>query len=164
MKNVHFSQGKLEDTPKGNKQFIYIFSVLAVVILVIALLNYINLSTAKSTERAKEVGIRKVSGADSFQLIRQFLLESFLLVFVAWIVGITLVFFSLPFFNKLLQTHLSINQLQNGVFVSLLFIITLFLAGLYPAFVLSGFQAGRCAERKLETSAIRVSCYAKRSV
>src|SRR5579863_3387174 len=140
MKNVHFSQGKLEDTPKGNKQFIYIFSVLAVVILVIALLNYINLSTAKSTERAKEVGIRKVSGADSFQLIRQFLLESFLLVFVAWKVGITLVLFSLPFFNKLLQTHLSINQLQHGVFVSLLFILTLFLAGLYPAFVLSGFK------------------------
>ena len=140
MKNVHFSQGKLEDTPKGNKQFIYIFSVLAVVILVIALLNYINLSTAKSMERAKEVGIRKVSGADSFQLIRQFLLESFLVVFVAWIVGITLVFFSLPFFNNLLQTRLSINQLQNGVFVSLLFIGTLFLAGLYPAFVLSSFK------------------------
>ena len=140
MRNVHFSQGKLEDTPKGNKQFIYIFSVLAVVILVIALLNYINLSTAKSTERAKEVGIRKVSGADSFQLIRQFLLESFLLVTIAWIVGITLVFFSLPFFNRLLQTRLTISQTQSGVFVGLLFILTLFLAGLYPAFVLSGFK------------------------
>ncbi len=140
MSNVHFSQGKLEDTPKGNKQFIYIFSVLAVVILVIALLNYINLSTAKSTERAKEVGIRKVSGADSFQLIRQFLLESFLLVTIAWIVGIALVFFSLPFFNRLLQTRLTISQTQSGVFVGLLFILTLFLAGLYPAFVLSGFK------------------------
>jgi putative ABC transport system permease protein len=140
MKDLHFSQGKLEDTPKGNKQFIYIFSVLAVVILVIALLNYINLSTAKSTERAKEVGIRKVSGADSLQLIWQFLLESFLLVFLAWIVSIVLVFFSLPFFNNLLQTRLSINQLQNGIFISLLFIVTLFLAGLYPAFVLSSFK------------------------
>jgi len=140
MRNVHFSQGKFEDTPKGNKQFIYIFSVLAVVILIIALLNYINLSTAKSTERAKEVGIRKVSGADSFQLIRQFLLESFLLVAIAWIVAISLVFFSLPFFNRLLQTRLTISQTQSAVFMGLLFILTLFLAGLYPAFVLSGFK------------------------
>ncbi|HMH33743.1 MAG TPA: ABC transporter permease, partial [Puia sp.] len=63
LKEVHFSQGKLVDTPKGNKQFNYIFSLLAVFILIIALLNYINLSTAKATERAKEVGIRKLSGA-----------------------------------------------------------------------------------------------------
>ena len=138
--SVHFSQRKLEDTPKGNKQFIYIFSVLAVVILVIALLNYINLSTAKSAERAKEVGIRKVSGADSWQLVRQFLLESFLLVTFAWIVGMTLVFFSLSFFNNLLQTRLSLFQPQIAVFLGLLFILTLFLAGLYPAFVLSGFK------------------------
>ncbi|HTF28002.1 MAG TPA: ABC transporter permease [Flavitalea sp.] len=140
MNNVHFSQGKHDDTPKGNKQFIYIFSVLAVAILVIALLNYINLSTAKSTERAKEVGIRKVSGAGSFQLIRQFLFESFLLVAIAWIVGIALVFLSLPFFNRLLQTRLSLNQPESVVFLVSLFILTLSLAGLYPAFVLSGFK------------------------
>jgi putative ABC transport system permease protein len=140
LSKVHFSQGKHDDTPKGNRQFIYIFSILAAVILVIALLNYINLSTAKSMERAKEVGIRKVAGADSIQLIAQFLLESFLLVAIAWMAGITIVFCTLPLFNNLLQTHLSITQSQGWLFVGLLFVVTLLLAGLYPAFVLSGFK------------------------
>lgn len=138
--DVHFSEGKLADTPKGNKTFIYIFSILAVVILVIALLNYINLSTARSMERAKEVGIRKVSGAGAFQLVRQFMFESFLLVAIAWLAGIGLVFFSLPFFNSLLQTKLSISQPYSGLFLGALFLFTLLAAGIYPAFVLSGFR------------------------
>jgi len=107
--DVHFSTGKLADTPKGNKSFIYIFSLLAVVILVIALLNYVNLSTARSMERAREVGIRKVSGAGSFQLVRQFMFESFLLVGIAWIIGILIVFLSLPIFNRMLNTTLSLG-------------------------------------------------------
>jgi putative ABC transport system permease protein len=137
---VHFSKGKLEDMPKGNKQSNYIFSLLAVFILLIALLNYINLSTAKSAERAKEVGIRKVSGAQPFQLIRQFLFESFLLIAIAWFLGIALVKIGLPFFNKLLQTTLAINWTHAILFTGAIFLITLLLAGLYPAFVLSAFK------------------------
>ncbi|MFT3702530.1 MAG: ABC transporter permease [Agriterribacter sp.] len=137
---VHFSKGKLVDTPKGSRQSNYIFALLAVFILVIALLNYINLSTAKSTERAKEVGIRKVSGAKQWQLIRQFLFESFLLVTIAWLFAIVLVLITLPFLNELLQTKLSINNLQGFLFMAAIFIVTLVLAGLYPAFVLSGFK------------------------
>jgi putative ABC transport system permease protein len=138
--NVHFSQGKLADRPKGNKQLSYVFSLLAAFILIIALLNYINLSTAKSTERAKEVGIRKVSGAMPFQLIRQFLFESFLLIAIAWLLGIIIVEISLPFFNKLLQTTLAINWAHGILFTGSIFLVTLVLAGLYPAFVLSGFS------------------------
>ncbi|GAC1586432.1 MAG: hypothetical protein NVS3B8_00470 [Chitinophagaceae bacterium] len=73
--------------------------MLAVFILIIALLNYINLSTAKSMERSREVGIRKVSGVMPFQLIRPCLFESFLLVAITWIFAVGLVVFSLPFFN-----------------------------------------------------------------
>ena len=136
----HFSQGKLGDKPKGNKQYSYVFSLLAAFILIIALLNYINLSTAKSTERAKEVGIRKVSGAMPFQLIRQFLFESFLLISIAWLFAIIIVEISLPFFNKLLETTLSINWAHGILFTGSIFLVTLLLAGLYPAFVLTRFS------------------------
>lgn len=137
---VHFDSGKLADTPKGNRQFNYIFSLLAVFILVIALLNYINLSTAKSAERAKEVGIRKVSGALQSQLMMQFLFESFLIVSISCALAFGIVQICLPFFNQLLETKLAINWVYTFLFIFVLFIITLLLAGLYPAFVLSAFK------------------------
>ena len=140
LNDIHFSTEKLEEVPKGNKQFIYMFSLLAVFILLIALLNYINLSTAKSTERAKEVGIRKVSGASRFQLMAQFLFESFLLLIIACLLASGMVFSGLPFFNKLLQTNLSLGWKTGSLFTGIIFLITLFLAGLYPAFVLSSFK------------------------
>ena len=90
LKDVHFSQGKMADMPKGNKQYGYLFLFLAVFVLVIALLNYINLLTARATGRAKEVGIRKASGALRQQLIGQFLLESFLLSLLAVVLAIVL--------------------------------------------------------------------------
>jgi putative ABC transport system permease protein len=138
--DLHFSQGKLGDSPKGNKQSNYIFSVLAIFILLIALLNYINLSTAKSMERAKEVGIRKVSGASPFQLIRQFLFESFFLITISWLLGMGLVWLALPLFNQLLDTTLVVNWAGILLFSGGIFLVTLLLAGLYPAFVLSSFQ------------------------
>jgi putative ABC transport system permease protein len=140
LSDVHFSTGKLADMPKGNKQFNYIFSLLAVFILIIALLNYINLSTAKSTERAREVGIRKVSGATQFQLVQQFLFESFFLLAVACLLAIGMVEIGLPFFNKLLQTKLFLNWSDGILFMGIIFLVTLFFAGLYPAFVLSAFK------------------------
>lgn len=140
LSDVHFSQGKLMDTPKGNKQSNYIFALLAVFILMIAILNYINLSTARSFERAKEVGIRKVSGADRFQLVRQFLFESFLLVTISLLLSAVLVQMSLPFLNMLLQIKITVDLLTAATFMSVIFITTILLAGLYPAFVLSGFN------------------------
>ncbi|MFT3949420.1 MAG: ABC transporter permease [Agriterribacter sp.] len=140
LSDVHFSQGKLMDTPKGNKQSNYIFALLAVFILMIAVLNYINLSTARSFERAKEVGIRKVSGAGKFQLVRQFLFESFLLVTGALLLSVVLVQVSLPFLNMLLQTRLSVDPMAATILIAIIFVTTLLLAGLYPAFVLSEFN------------------------
>lgn len=138
--DLHFSNGKLGDTPKGNRQFNTIFSALASFILVIALLNYVNLSTAKATERAKEVAVRKTIGARPFQLIRQFLGESFFLLALAWLIAIGLVLIGIPFFNRVLSTHLSPGGWNGVVFLTLLFPVTAILAGMYPAFVLSRFN------------------------
>jgi putative ABC transport system permease protein len=140
LRDVHFSKGKLVDMPKGNRQYNYIFSILAVFILLIALLNYINLSTAKSSERAKEVGIRKVSGAPVSQLVFQFLFESFVLIAIACLCSIALVEISLPLLNKMLQTSLTIRWVDGIVFTVSVFLVTLLLAGLYPAFILSSFK------------------------
>jgi len=143
LSDVHFSQGKHDDTPKGNRLYNYVFSILAVFILLIALLNYINLSTARASERAKEVGIRKVSGAMPLQLIRQFLFESFFLVSIAWILSFLLVYLTLPLLNRLFQTSLVIEWDYAFLFTGIVFVITLLLAGLYPAFILSSFKPAK---------------------
>lgn len=140
LSDVHFSKGKMVDTPKGNKQFNYVFSLLAVFILVIALLNYINLSTARATERAREVGVRKVNGARPFQLIRQFLFESLLLITIAWLIAFVIVLIVLPYFNTLLTVQLRLSWQGSALFLLCIFVVTILLAGLYPAFVLSRFR------------------------
>ena len=140
LQDVHFSQGKLGDPPKGNRSLNYVFALLALFILVIALLNYINLSTAKAVERAKEVGIRKVNGARRGQLVRQFLLESLLLVTLSWIVALGLVALGLPVFNRILLVRLSLPWATLARLGPVVFLLTVFLAGAYPALVLSSFQ------------------------
>ncbi|NII25222.1 FtsX-like permease family protein [Pseudoflavitalea sp. X16] len=149
---VHFSKGKLVDTPKGNKQFNYVFSLLAIFILVIALLNYINLSTARATERAKEVGVRKVNGARPFQLIRQFLFESFLLIAVAWTIAFGIVLAILPYFNSLLHVQLHLSWQGSALFMGCIFVVTILLAGLYPAFILSRFRPVEILKGKWKNS------------
>jgi len=141
LKDVHFSQGNMGDTAKGDKQLVYIFSVLAIVILIIALLNYINLSTARATERAKEVGVRKVNGALQSGLIRQFLFESFFVTGIALLIGIGLMFILLPFLNNLLQIKISFgNSVFSFTIICAVVLASSLLTGLYPAFVLSSFQ------------------------
>jgi len=141
LKNVHFISGNMGDTVKGDKQLVYIFSVLAVIILVIALLNYINLSTARATERAKEVGVRKVNGALQSSLIRQFLFESFFVTLIALMIAIGLMFTMLPFLNSMLQTKIWPSWSDYNLWlVCALVLSSSLLTGLYPAFVLSSFQ------------------------
>lgn len=140
LSDLHFSTGKLGDTDKGNRQFNTIFSVLAIFILLIALLNYINLSTTKAIERAKEVGVRKVIGARPFQLMRQFLGESLLLIAFSLLVAVGLTAAGIPFFNHSLKTDLSFGGWDTILFLTLLFPLIALGGGLYPAFVLSGYQ------------------------
>src|ERR1017187_5151574 len=115
--------------------------LIAFVIIIIAWINYTNLATARSLERAKEVGIRKVLGALRKNLIMQFLMESFLLNFAAVIIAVLIVFICTPSFN-----HLVGSTSQKGFYLTApylagffgLFITGTFLSGIYPAFVLSG--------------------------
>ena len=138
--DVHFSQGKQMDTPKGNRTMNYVFSILALFILVVALLNYVNLSTAKSFERSKEVGVRKVSGARPMQLVGQFVAESFLLVGLAWAAAVGLVLLAIPYLNKLLLTGIRFNWTEYLPVMLAAFILTTILTALYPALVLAGYR------------------------
>ena len=139
--DVHFSDGKIGDTVKGDKKLVYIFTILSIVILLIALLNYINLSTARAAERAKEVGVRKVNGAIQSSLVRQFLFESFFVTLIALVIAIALTVIMLPFLNSLLQIKISFwsSSLSFLVICGLVLASSL-LTGLYPAFVLSAFS------------------------
>lgn len=118
--------------------------LIALFILCIAWINYLNLATARALERAKEVGIRKVLGAVRTQLIRQFIIESFLFNVIGLICAITLVQFVQPLYNQWLGQNLSLNLLTQGDIISLILVCMLglgfLLSGLYPAFVLSAYQ------------------------
>lgn len=152
LKDVHYSDDKIGDMPKGSRSFNTIFSLLSVFILLIALLNYINLSTAKAAERAKEVGIRKVNGAGRGQLVRQFLFESLLLVSIAWVIALGLTALGLPLLNKLLDIHLPYRWTGNPGSAVAVFVLTVVLAGTYPALVLSSFKPARVLKGALTTS------------
>ena len=127
----------------SNIQYVYIFSAVALFILLIACVNFMNLSTARSSNRAKEVGIRKVLGTGKKSLIGQFLTESTLMVFIGLLLAIGLVWLSIGYFNNIAGKTLSITMLlQPGylLFLLLIPVVTGVLAGLYPAFFLSSFQ------------------------
>ncbi|MBN1326359.1 MAG: ABC transporter permease [Candidatus Cloacimonetes bacterium] len=128
---------------KGDINNIYIFAAIAVLVLIIACVNYMNLSTAKSMQRAREVGIRKVVGSMRTQLVKQFICESMVITLIALILSIPLVEIVLPWMNDLGGTSINLNFLENRIalsFILLLLIVVGFISGLYPAFVLSGFK------------------------
>jgi putative ABC transport system permease protein len=142
--DIHLhSQLRSEIEPTGNILYIYIFTAIALFVLIIACINFMNLTTANSIKRAKEVGLRKVVGANKNQLICQFLGESLLLSLIATIAAFLLVLWALPFFNSLAQKEMTINILTNPVYAVFLLCIILtvgIVAGSYPSFFLSYFQ------------------------
>ncbi|MCP4724637.1 MAG: FtsX-like permease family protein [bacterium] len=128
----------------GSMTYIYTFSIIALFILVIACINFMNLSTARSANRAKEVGMRKVFGAYKSQLAYQFLGESFLYAIISLVIALGLVELFKPFANALFSKDLAINYLQTPVLSAALFGIVIFVglfAGSYPALVLSRFKS-----------------------
>ncbi|MBA3673889.1 MAG: ABC transporter permease [Chitinophagaceae bacterium] len=133
----------LEAEENGDIKRVYIFSAIALFILLIACINYMNLSTARSVLRAKEIGVRKVVGAGKRELITQFLSESVLVCVMATILSFLLTWLSLPWLNKVSELQLNINSLLTWqVIISLLlvpFIIGI-ISGIYPALFLSSFQ------------------------
>jgi putative ABC transport system permease protein len=121
----------------------YILIGIALFILLIACINFVNLTVARSLKRAKEIGIRKVVGGQRRQLITQFLSESFILCFMAFVLAVLLVQLALPFFNTLSNKALSFSYLLDTKLIAgfvVIFLVTGLLAGFYPAMVLSGFN------------------------
>jgi putative ABC transport system permease protein len=137
---LHSSIGN-EIAPNGNITYLYILGSIAIFILIIACINFMNLSTARSEKRAKEVGVRKVLGAEKRSLIWQFLAESFMMCVMALFIALVLVEIFLPYFNDLTQKNIHFfNESGLILWIVVLTILTGLFAGLYPAFYLSAFK------------------------
>ena len=142
--DIHLRSDKEQETAaNGDIRYVYIFGFLGLFILLIAGINFVNLSTARSVNRAKEVGIRKVVGALRNHLVRQFLSESTLIAFIALLLAYSLLHLLLPSFNEFAGKELDIGSFREPFFIATaigLALITGLLSGIYPAIYLSAFQ------------------------
>jgi ABC-type antimicrobial peptide transport system permease subunit len=139
-------------------KLINVLWVLATFILLIACVNFVNLSTAQAANRAKEVGVRKVLGSNKSQLQIQFIVESFLIVSIAVLLAAGITALTLPYVNELLEVSLSFNMLNNAAIVLFLLAVTVLvtaLAGFYPSIVLSRFNAVNALKSKLTVNAAK---------
>lgn len=149
------SDRQFELMPPNNIQYIYIFLAVAIFILLIACINFMNLTTARSSNRAKEVGIRKVLGTSKNFLVGQFLVESMLLVFISLVIALGFTYLALPFFNDIAFKELSFSDIFSGpVLLVIILVVPVvgFLAGAYPAFFLSAFKPIMVLKGKLTKS------------
>ena len=147
------SDRSFELSPSGNIQYVYIFGAVALFILVIACINFMNLTTARSAGRAKEVGIRKVLGTERRFLIFQFLIESVLMVIFSLLLAVLIAYLVLPLFNNVANKSLTIGSLFSPYILPILLALPLLvglLAGSYPAFFLSSFKPIEVLKGKLK--------------
>jgi putative ABC transport system permease protein len=152
LRDIHLHsdlEGELE--ANGNITYVYLFASIALFILIVACINFMNLSTARSANRAREVGIRKVMGSLRTHLVRQFLTESFVLSFVAFVFAVGIAWLSLPVFNDLALKKLSLPFGEPSFYFALVvaLVVVGFLAGLYPSFFLSSFKPVNVLKGKL---------------
>ncbi len=144
LKMIHLeSDLQFEINPGGSRTSVVIFSVIAIFLILIASINFMNLATASASRRATEVGIRKLAGAVRGKLVRQFLSESFLITLLALGIAVVLVELFLPSFNQLAEKSLALSDIRPAQLVAgLLFLLVLvgFASGSYPAFFLSSFK------------------------
>ena len=147
--DIHLrSNLKNEAEPNGSEKEINLLSLIGIFILVIAWVNYINLSTAKSIERAKEVGVRKVAGAGRIQLVAQFIMESVIVNLLALIIAVLIVIFCFPLFGQVIGKNINLSFVSSGLlrqwyfWVGLagIFITGACLVGAYPAWVISAYK------------------------
>lgn len=148
VKDIHFNTSLKYDSPSNiDIAYLFIFGIIAAFILLTASINYINLATARSLKRAKEIGVRKVLGASKLQLIFQYISESIIITFISFILAMSLVEFLMPQFNKLVGKNLTLVESiftgQNIVFgialVAMIFVVAL-IGGSFPAFILTSFS------------------------
>ena len=153
LKDVYFATDALDKVKHGYKKMVYIFMSIAILILLIACINFINLATARATDRSKEVGLRKVLGAVRKQLVSQFMMESILFATVASILSFGLAQILMPAYTNLLGYQLPSfwNDTRVYGFIIAVIIIVGLLAGSYPAFLLSSFTPIESLKGKLKT-------------
>lgn len=142
--SIHLGDSQLQSVkPTSDIKYLYIFGIVAVLLIFIGIINYVNLATAEATERNKEVGLRKVMGAGRLQLFGQFISESFILTFSALVFSVLVLYFMVDVFGNLsgvpLQLDLLLTPFGILVILGLLLLIT-FLSGVYPALILSGME------------------------
>jgi putative ABC transport system permease protein len=145
MSNLHFDEKNLweNDNTRGDRKYLGIFSAVAVLILLIACINYMNLATARSARRAKEVGLRKSLGTNRSELAKQFFFESMLMTLGSLVIAVLLVLLALQPFNELARKTFSPSSLLNPYMIAIIVAVVLFMAfvsGSYPAFYLSAFK------------------------
>ncbi|GAB3524059.1 ABC transporter permease [Emticicia fontis] len=136
LKNIHFYSADIEGQSGGNITYIYIFAVLAVFVLVIACINYMNLTTARFANRAREIGVRKTAGASRENLIRQFIAEAFLVTALALILALLVVQILLPYFNNFTHKELTLDfstDYRIWIGVGIVVVIASLMSGMYPA-------------------------------
>lgn len=142
MTQIHFVYNRSNLEPAFNGKYIKIFLAVAFVILILACINFMNLSTARSSQRAKEVGIKKTVGANPLSLVKQFISESILLALLAYVISVLLVKLTLPIFNNFTGRNLSLDFTDPAFILGIigLILFTGIISGSYPAFVLSSFH------------------------
>ncbi|MCI0696531.1 ABC transporter permease [candidate division KSB1 bacterium] len=141
-------------------KYVYIFSAIAAMVMIIAVINYMNLSTARSLERAKEVGVRKTIGSSRLELFSQFMSESFLVTFVSLLLAIGLAELTLPFFNHISGKTINMNFGDHLEWLPILFLALLLIAilgGFYPSMILSRYKPVSMLKGKLENAASGLS-------
>ncbi len=143
--DIHLRSGDIESsiTEQNSIQSLYIFGLIAFFIIVLACVNFMNLATAQSAKRSKEIGIRKVLGSQRKYLIRQFLTEALLFTAIATVLALIFVIITLPLFNQISGKQIYISELLNpqiAILILGLSLLTAFLAGIYPAFYLTSFK------------------------
>ncbi|MEO6491176.1 MAG: FtsX-like permease family protein [Ferruginibacter sp.] len=161
VKDIHLRSRTTENvTPPGSMTYLYILGSIALFALLIACINFMNLSTARSSKRAAEVGVRKVLGANNNSLVWQFLRESLLMSIIAFIIALALTNIALPAFSAASGKKLTFSLFQHGRILSAFFVlsvITGLLAGLYPAMYLSSFKPVKILKSKFSNSFATIS-------
>lgn len=146
VRDIHLKSGHIKFQTnyfQGNINLIYVFAIVAILVIIIACINFINMAIARSVRRSKEVGVRKVLGASRWNLVNQFLGESFIITLVSMIFSIVLVEILLPTFNRILNSSLGIDFVHNWIMnigLLLLLLVISLVSGSYPAFYLARFQ------------------------
>ncbi len=160
IQDIHLYSNLLQESEpeeQGDGEAVFFLSIIAFFILLIAWINYVNLATARSIERAKEVGVRKTMGAYKKQLVGQFLTESFILNLISIFIGVVIVSLGIQSFNQLTGSRLSLaflNDMQFWLTLSAMYVFGSLFSGLYPSFVLSSYKPVDVLKGKLSSGGI----------